>query len=107
MEYCGPDSTTPLLHYSTTPPLTMTDTGMFDLTGKLAMVTGASRGLGQVFGRALARAGADLVVSSRERESLRPFQKEVEALGRRCVPVALDVRNYESIQQGVDEAFAA
>ena len=40
----------------------------FDLTGRVAIVTGASRGLGQIFGRALARAGADLVVTSRRAE---------------------------------------
>lgn len=79
----------------------------FDLSGRVAMVTGASRGLGQVFGRALARAGADLVITSRSRESLLPFQAEIEALGRRAVPVVLDVRDYESIQRGVEAAFDA
>jgi NAD(P)-dependent dehydrogenase (short-subunit alcohol dehydrogenase family) len=69
----------------------------FDLTGKVAIVTGASRGLGQYFGRAIARAGADLVITSRTTESLASFQKEVESLGRRAVPIALDVRNHESI----------
>ncbi len=38
--------------------------GIFDLTGKVAIITGTSRGLGQYFGRALARAGADLVITS-------------------------------------------
>ena len=61
----------------------------FDLTGKVAIVTGASRGLGQTFARALAGAGADLVITSRTRASLAPFQAEVEAMGRRVV--ALDV----------------
>lgn len=80
---------------------------MFDLTGKVAIVTGASRGLGQIFGRALARAGADLVITSRSREALEPFQREIESLGRRAVPVELDVRDYESIQRGVEAAYAA
>jgi len=71
----------------------------FDLTGKVAVVTGASRGLGQIFGRALARAGADLVVSSRTKESLSEFCSEIESMGRRCIPVELDVRSYESIQE--------
>ncbi len=79
----------------------------FDLSGRVALVTGASRGLGQVFGRALANAGADLVITSRSRESLLPFQAEIEALGRRAVPVALDVRDYDSIQRGVEAAFGA
>ncbi|MCC2672143.1 MAG: Gluconate 5-dehydrogenase, partial [Armatimonadetes bacterium] len=63
----------------------------FDLTGKVAIVTGASRGLGQIFGRALANAGADLIITAREQEKLLPFAAEIEALGRKCVPIALDV----------------
>jgi NAD(P)-dependent dehydrogenase (short-subunit alcohol dehydrogenase family) len=78
-----------------------------DLTGKTAIVTGASRGLGQYFGRALARAGADLVITSRTVESLQAFQAEIEALGRKAVPVALDVRDYDSIQAMADAACAA
>ncbi len=81
--------------------------GLFDLTGKVANVTGTSRGLGQYLARALARAGADLVITSRHVETLAPFQAEIEALGRRAVPLALDVRDYESIQQMVEGALAA
>ena len=79
----------------------------FDLSGRVAVVTGASRGLGQYFGRALARAGADLVITSRTLASLRDFQKEVEDIGRRAVPVALDVRDFDSIQEMVEAAEAA
>jgi NAD(P)-dependent dehydrogenase (short-subunit alcohol dehydrogenase family) len=78
---------------------------LFDLSGKVAIVTGASRGLGQYFGRALARAGADLVITSRRLDSLAEFQREIEGLGRRAVPLELDVRNYESIQRMVEAAF--
>ena len=85
----------------------MADTSMFDLSGKVAIVTGASRGLGQIFGRALARAGADLAITSRTLDSLRPFQQEIEALGRRCVPVEVDVRDHDSIQRGIDQVFDA
>ena len=70
----------------------------FDLTGRVAIVTGASRGLGQTFARALARAGADLAITSRTPASLKPFQSEVESLGRRVVPLELDVRSEESIR---------
>jgi len=73
----------------------------------VAIVTGTSRGLGQYFGRALARAGADLVITSRRLESLKPFQAEIEALGRRVVPLELDVRDYDSIQRMADAAHAA
>jgi len=78
---------------------------MFELSGKVAMVTGASRGLGQTFGRALAGAGADLVITSRNATDLRSFQKEIEGLGRRALPLPLDVRKYESIQKAVEEAL--
>jgi NAD(P)-dependent dehydrogenase (short-subunit alcohol dehydrogenase family) len=78
----------------------------FDLTGKVAVVTGTSRGLGQYLGRALARAGADLVITSRDPGSLKGFQAEVESLGRKALPVALDVRKYESIQKFAETAIA-
>ena len=78
---------------------------LFDLTGKVALVTGTSRGLGQYMGRALARAGADLVITSRKRVDLEPFRKEIEELGRKAFPVELDVRDYNSIQNAVTEAI--
>ena len=70
---------------------------LFDLSGQTAVITGASRGLGQYFGRALARAGADLIVTSRRLADLAPFVAEIEAMGRKAVPVELDVRDQESI----------
>ena len=79
---------------------------IFDLSGKIAIVTGASRGLGQYFGRALARAGADLVITSRELSGLQEFRAEIEKFGRRVVPLALDVRDYESIQKMVTNAMS-
>jgi gluconate 5-dehydrogenase len=80
---------------------------LFDLAGKVALITGTSRGLGQYFGRALARAGADLVLTSRRRESLSAFQKEIEAMGRKAVSLELDVRDFDSIQRMADAAVAA
>lgn len=77
---------------------------LFDLSGKVALITGTSRGLGQYMGRALARAGADLVITSRDAASLAPFQEEIESLGRKAFPVSLDVRDYDSIQQAVAAA---
>jgi len=79
---------------------------LFDLTGKVAVVTGTSRGLGQYFARSLARAGADLVLTSRDLQRLKPFQAEIESLGRRALSLALDVRDYESIQSMVASAAA-
>ncbi len=78
----------------------------FDLTGKVALITGTSRGLGQYFGRALARAGADLIITSRDPATLKGFQAEIEALGRKALPLALDVRNLDSIQHMVAAAIA-
>lgn len=78
----------------------------FDLSGQAAIVTGASRGLGQVFSRALARAGADLVITSRNPASLDETQAEIEALGGRALPLQLEVRDHDSIQAMVAAAQA-
>ena len=80
---------------------------LFDLTGRVAIVTGASRGLGQTFARALARAGADLVITSRTLDALAPFAAEIQALGRRVVPLELDVRDEQSIRRMADAAVDA
>lgn len=85
----------------------MNDSGsarLFDLTGQVALVTGTSRGLGQHFARALAHAGADLVLTSRNQESQAAFADELAKLGRRVLPLALDVRDQASILSAVREA---
>jgi len=78
---------------------------LFDLSGKVAIVTGTSRGLGQYFGRALAGAGADLVITSRNIESLAEFKKEIEDLGRKALPVQLDVLSQSDIENMVQVAI--
>jgi gluconate 5-dehydrogenase len=78
---------------------------LFDLTGKTALITGASRGLGQQFARALAGAGADLAITSRTRASLEQFASEIRALGRRVACVELDIRQQASIEIGVANAI--
>jgi NAD(P)-dependent dehydrogenase (short-subunit alcohol dehydrogenase family) len=77
---------------------------LFDLTGRTAIVTGTSRGLGQYFARALANAGADLVLTSRNRDTLLAFEKEIESLGRKAVSLELDVRDQQSIERMVEAA---
>ncbi len=77
---------------------------LYDLSGKVALVTGTSRGLGQYFARALAGAGADLVITSRRLDSLESFAHEISSIGRRVLPVELDVRQYDSIQAAVKRA---
>jgi gluconate 5-dehydrogenase len=80
---------------------------LFNLSGQTAIVTGASRGLGQVFARALARAGADLVLTSRKRADLSAFVAEIEAMGRKALPLDLDVRDQASIERMAGEAEQA
>jgi NAD(P)-dependent dehydrogenase (short-subunit alcohol dehydrogenase family) len=80
---------------------------LFDLSGQVAVVTGTSRGLGQYLARALAKAGADLVLTSRKRDSLQEFEAEVRGLGRRTVALELDVRDQASIERMAAEAQEA
>src|SRR5450631_4362335 len=85
-----------------------TNQALFDLSGRVAIVTGTSRGLGQGFARALAKAGADLVLTSRKRGSLSAFEAEIKALGRRAISLELDVRSQESIERmasAAEDAF--
>jgi len=84
----------------------MKDDSLFDLTGQVAIVTGTSRGLGQYLARSLATAGADLILTSRRRESLSDFEAEIRSMGRRAHSIALDVRDHASIQSMIKEAEA-
>lgn len=77
---------------------------LFDLKGKCALVTGASRGLGSFFAVALAQAGADVAITSRTLASLDDTRRSIKALGRLCVPVVLDVRSQQSIEEAVAAA---
>ena len=70
-----------------------------DLTGKVAIVTGSSRGIGRAIAKALAEAGADVVITSRNIESLDPVRDEIVAVGRDALPVRLDVREAGSIAE--------
>src|SRR5437868_13504477 len=81
--------------------------GLFDLSGQVALATGTSLGLGEYMARALAKAGADLVLTSRNRDRLLPFEKAIRALGRRAVSLELDVCELESISRMVASAEAA
>ena len=78
---------------------------LFDLSEKVAIVTGTSRGLGQYFARALAKAGADLVITSRDISRLTKFQQEIESLGRKALPVQLDVLSQSDIENMVRMAI--
>src|SRR5687767_12558791 len=78
-----------------------------DLTGKVALVTGASRGLGKGFALTLARAGCDLIITARDAADCKATVEEIKSLGRRCLSLSLDVRDYDSIQRAVAEAEGA
>lgn len=78
-----------------------------DLAGKVAFISGVSRGLGLGFARALAAAGCDLIVTSRTVESLNTIVADAMALGRKCLPLALDVRDHASIQSAAKAALEA
>ena len=72
---------------------------LFDLTGKTALITGASRGIGRSIAIGLASAGADVVITSRSTGSLNDVAETVKALGRQCYPYQLDVSDKGSINQ--------
>jgi NAD(P)-dependent dehydrogenase (short-subunit alcohol dehydrogenase family) len=80
---------------------------MFDLNGKTALVTGAATGLGAAIATALARSGADLVVTDRPGEDLEPTARTVAREGRRVERIPLDVRDLEQIRSGVAAARRA
>lgn len=74
---------------------------------KVAFVTGASRGLGKGFALTLARGGYDLIISARDAADCAETEKEITALGQKCASIALDVRDYDSIQRAAAQAEAA
>jgi NAD(P)-dependent dehydrogenase (short-subunit alcohol dehydrogenase family) len=76
-----------------------------DLTNKIALVTGGSRGLGREMVLAFAKAGADVVVASRKLEACEEVAREVEKLGRRALPVAAHVGNWEDNDRLAEAAY--
>ena len=77
---------------------------MFDLSGKKAFISGASRGLGRQFALALARAGTDVVITSRTLSSLESTTSEVHELGKECLALEMDVQEEKSIKAAAEAA---
>ncbi|MCX8073541.1 MAG: glucose 1-dehydrogenase [Candidatus Binatia bacterium] len=80
---------------------------LFDLRGRIALVTGGSRGLGREMVLGFARAGADVVIASRKRDNCERVAKEVEAIGRRALPVACHVGKWSEIDHLIDVVYNA
>lgn len=76
---------------------------MFDLNGKVAVVTGASSGLGADAAEALAQYGADVAILARRMEKLEETKKRVEATGKKCLAVPCDVTNEEAVKSAVEQ----
>ena len=79
---------------------------MFDLTGKTAFVTGASRGIGRSVAVSLAQAGANVALIGRDSAALQETMAAVQATGRKALPLTADVTSAESMQAAVDRTVA-
>jgi NAD(P)-dependent dehydrogenase (short-subunit alcohol dehydrogenase family) len=75
----------------------------FDLEGQVALVTGAARGLGRAISLALANAGADVALGLRDANAGGDVASEVEALGRRALPLQMDVTELDQVFRAVDD----
>jgi NAD(P)-dependent dehydrogenase (short-subunit alcohol dehydrogenase family) len=77
----------------------------FSLTDKIALVTGASRGIGRYLALGLAHYGADIIVTGRTVNQLEEAAREIQDLGRRCLVVPMDITQKADIEKGVEKAF--
>ncbi len=78
---------------------------MFDLSGKVALVTGASSGIGRASAIALAKQGATVVVAARRIDKLNDLAKEIVGMGRESLPVMMDVTKKETITAAVSKTI--
>src|SRR5579885_812280 len=85
----------------------MTPDPLFDLTGRVALVTGGSRGLGYQMVKAFAARGADVVIASRKVENCEAVAEEVRALGRRAAAFHVHAAKWDSIDALIEASYAA
>jgi dehydrogenase/reductase SDR family member 4 len=78
----------------------------FSVKGKVAIVTGGSKGIGRAIALALAEHGADVTISARGEDALASTKREIEALGRRCLVVQANLANEDDWKRLVDETIA-
>ena len=78
---------------------------MFDLSGKVALVTGGSRGLGRAMVLGFAKAGADVIIASRKLENCQRVAEEAEALGRRALPISCHVGDWKQTEALVEKTY--
>jgi len=78
----------------------------FDLTGQVALVTGAGRGLGRAIALALANAGADIALGLRDVTTHGDLSSEISALGRKALPLQMDMLHLDQISTAIDDAVA-
>lgn len=80
---------------------------LFDFTGKVALVTGGSRGIGYEMVKALAARGADVIIASRKLENCEEVAKECRALGRKALAVSAHVGKWPECDRLIEESYAA
>src|SRR5262245_13407395 len=84
----------------------MDDYPSFDLSGRVALVTGAARGLGRAISHALANAGADMALGLRDVATGRDLARDIQAMGRRARPLQMDVTHLDQVTKAVEDAVA-